>query len=1845
MSTLKVLFLTVLFSISIIVVKAQCNYTIVLLDTYGDGWNGGQVTVTVGTTPYGPYTLATGAGPLTYTFPVTIGNIIKVTYAAGMWPEENEYYIYDSQGAEIFHDGPNPTANNTIVGTAICPSCIAPTSLTATNILMNSSTLGWTSTGNLWNIQYGITGFTLGTGTIVNGLTTNSYSLTGLTASTGYSFYVQNNCGAGDLSSWAGPFSFSTLTCLPANQCTFAMNMHDLGNSWNGAGITVYQNGVNMGFFTVTGGGQNLTTIDLCNGANIQLSWTTGTYDNETSFELLDPSSNIIFSWVSGGAPAAGVFYTFTSSCVPPTCPAPSTVTATNISDISSSINWTEQGTATTWNIEYGPQGFILGAGIVISGINSHPYLLTGLTLSTTYDIYVQSDCGGGDLSFWTGPKTITTLGCPIAQQCMYILDMQDGGNSWNGAGINLFQNGVNMGFFTVLNGGANIDTVFLCDGGNISLEWTSSWDDANTSCQILDPFSSVVYSWTPGNNPVVGPFYSFTSYCTPPTCPAPTSLSATNVSDVSATLNWVEQGTATLWNIEYGLQGFVHGTGTSIIINSYPYVLTGLTPSTNYSFYIRSICGPSDTSFWAGPVLFTTFFGIVDNPSACGLQIPIPDGNCVDIPINVNGIFGSQMGSDVLLTDVSFIISHTWDADISATLESPNGVIVQLTGNHGGNGDNYGVIDGTCTQFTNFNMTGIDGSIAGGIAPFVGSFIPDGDFVNFNDNSNPNGIWVLHVCDWAMADTGSVHFVQLVFDPILPPAVVLINELDCDQVGNDTLEFVELYDGGFGNFPLNGYTVVFYNGSTDQSYLSFDLDGYTTDSSGYFVIGNPNVFGASITFADNLLQNGADAVALYSDDATSFPAGTPLTLTNLVDAIVYETTDPTDIQLLALLNPGQPQIDENLYNNKDIVSCSRIPNGSGGIRNTSTYEPAPPTPKAINRPLPELIWNTSTFNEAFVNNGSITNFLSIELNDLIFSSYGIFTSGIEYTVANVPAGLTVEINVLNDTIATVSLVGNAVAHLNINDVNNLTITFLDAAYNGLSSAFVIGNSKNNIIVDFFDNPPPTLVWDNNLFTEANTNNGSISDTINLRLYSETFTVNSGNMVQATHYSVNNVPAGLSVQIEATSDTTAIITLPGNAINHNVIDNINNLSVTFLDVAFTGGVALNIADYNNDSLEIQYLDPFYQDLTPTINPSDTIYICSNCPTCNPDIYIHNNGPTTLLQNDSIIISYIYAPLTNPIIDTIILSSDLLPNDSILFTPVLNITQMGIYSFSFNVYSNSDNNPINDTAFATIFAYQVSVDLGGINDTILVTNYPHILDAGTELFPLTYFWSDITTTQTNSISADGWYSVTVTDIRGCTATDSVYVIQNSNFLDLTIEINPSDTVYICNNCPCNYPEFLIINNGPNPAYQSDTIILNYIYSPFTAPIADTLILSSDLIAGDTLIYNPAMNITQTGIYSIQAYIYNVNDFLAANDTAYSTINAYQISVDLGGINDTLIVNYFPFSLDAGSCASPFGCNYAWSTAETTQAIDVVTDSWYFVTVSDSHGCSATDSVYVLLNPNLTDLSIEISPSDTVYICNNCSCNYPHFLIINNGPNTLLQNDSILISYLHAPLSTPTTETYVLTSDLLPTDTLDFIPSMNISQMGYYQLQASIYNFNNTNNLNDTAYSNIYAYNLTVDLGGINDTITVTDWPSALSAGNCNSPFTCSYLWSTSSTFNYIGIMANGWYSVTVTNNLGCTATDAVYVYRPDGINEISEINGIKVYPNPAKNKVNIEVNLKNQSEVTFGLYSVNGQILNESKRFCNNLINESFDVSDISSGIYYLRIATNENVRFVKLVVQ
>ncbi|MEO9257605.1 MAG: T9SS type A sorting domain-containing protein, partial [Crocinitomicaceae bacterium] len=98
-----------------------------------------------------------------------------------------------------------------------------------------------------------------------------------------------------------------------------------------------------------------------------------------------------------------------------PSCMPISNLTTNNIYTDSVSLTWTAGGIETSWNVQWGLPGFAPGTGAEI-GAGSTPtttYMINGLNPSTTYDIYVQANCGS-DSSYWALVNA-TTLCAPIS--------------------------------------------------------------------------------------------------------------------------------------------------------------------------------------------------------------------------------------------------------------------------------------------------------------------------------------------------------------------------------------------------------------------------------------------------------------------------------------------------------------------------------------------------------------------------------------------------------------------------------------------------------------------------------------------------------------------------------------------------------------------------------------------------------------------------------------------------------------------------------------------------------------------------------------------------------------------------------------------------------------------------------------------------------------------------------------------------------------------------------------------------------------------------------------------------------------------------------------------------------------------------------------------------------------------------------------------------------------------------------------------------------------------------------------------------------------------------------------
>ena len=194
------------------------------------------------------------------------------------------------------------------------------------------------------------------------------------------------------------------------------------------------------------------------------------------------------------------------------------------------------------------------------------------------------------------------------------------------------------------------------------------------------------------------------------------------------------------------------------------------------------------------------------------------------------------------------------------------------------------------------------------------------------------------------------------------PSLDVLINEIDVDQSGIDTREFIELLTP-VGGHDLSSLVVVLYNGAADgdTAYAAYGLGGWATGEDRLFVLGSEDVENVDmVAFTSNGLQNGSDAVALYEAagledrDFLHTPAASPPAGARLVDALVYGTNDPPDAALIAALTPGASSADESAPRGATGIrelSLQRRPDG-GAAFDPDRFLPSAPTPGRRNGPL-----------------------------------------------------------------------------------------------------------------------------------------------------------------------------------------------------------------------------------------------------------------------------------------------------------------------------------------------------------------------------------------------------------------------------------------------------------------------------------------------------------------------------------------------------------------------------------------------------------------------------------------------------------------------------------------------------------------------------------------------------------------------------------------------------------------------------------------------------------------------------------------------------------------------------
>ncbi len=229
---------------------------------------------------------------------------------------------------------------------------------------------------------------------------------------------------------------------------------------------------------------------------------------------------------------------------------------------------------------------------------------------------------------------------------------------------------------------------------------------------------------------------------------------------------------------------------------------------------------------------------------TACGLSTSIQDNACPNNTLSTVTVSGlTSLGTGHILTSAAIIIEHPMAADLDIYLESPTGEIVELSTDNGGSGSDYGQYTiGNCSQTAKFIMSAST-PVSGSSAPFIGSYIPEGDLNNFNAGVNPNGLWKLRVCDDFSGDIGTIRYFELNFDlnATEPPACADSYTI-IDGSSNVELNQILSWTAGSGN-PTS-YDVYFGTAvdalvlvSNNQSGTSFDPGAYNPNTTYYYQV------------------------------------------------------------------------------------------------------------------------------------------------------------------------------------------------------------------------------------------------------------------------------------------------------------------------------------------------------------------------------------------------------------------------------------------------------------------------------------------------------------------------------------------------------------------------------------------------------------------------------------------------------------------------------------------------------------------------------------------------------------------------------------------------------------------------------------------------------------------------------------------------------------------------------------------------------------------------------------------------------------------------------------------------
>lgn len=447
--------------------------------------------------------------------------------------------------------------------------------------------------------------------------------------------------------------------------------------------------------------------------------------------------------------------------------------------------------------------------------------------------------------------------------------------------------------------------------------------------------------------------------------------------------------------------------------------------------------------------------------------------------------------------------------------------------------------------------------------------------------------------------------------------------------------------------------------------------------------------------------------------------------------------------------------------------------------------------------------------------------------------------------------------------------------------------------------------------------------------------------------------------------------------------------------------------------------------------------------------------------------------------------------------------------------------------------------------------------GGCDGTATATG-----SGGTPGYTFTWSTSANTTATENNLCA-GTYTVSMTDANGCTVGPQNFTINEPTQLTAVTV----DAALLCNG-DCNASVSVTVNGGTTPySYQ------------WNDPGNQTTPVASGLCVG--------------------SYDVNITD---ANGCTLGPLTA--------NVTEPTVVTFTTSSTDSdcnGNCngtatANPLGgtppYTYAWTDplSQTTQTAISLCAGIYSVTVTDANGCSPASQNVTVNEPAV--LSVTVTPTD---VSCNALCDGVASATITGGtaPLTIIWDDPAAQTTAVATnlcagtytidvtdvngctasatttINEPTAITATTSSTLATCQQCDGTGTVTPSGgAGGYTYQWDVAAASQVTQTATSLCSGAYSVIVT-DVAGCADTFVVAvsdlngevltmDSTAASCFGICDGTATvsftcgdpaCTILWNTGSSANTISGLCAGTYSVTVTNNTGCSTVETVQITEP------------------------------------------------------------------------------------------